>query len=72
MAGSFRSRHERRAGAQWDGYRWIYPDLEQIRDLSWGEIRLAAEAAIAELRGQLVPTWVHERAFDTLNRVAFA
>jgi hypothetical protein len=37
-----------------------------------GEVRLAAEVAVAELRGQLVPTWLHERAFDTLNLVAFA
>lgn len=58
-------------------------DLERVR-ASWpmpepdapqpcrGELRLAAEVAVAELRGQLVPTWVHERAFETLNTVAFA
>jgi hypothetical protein len=35
-------------------------------------MRLAAEVAVAELRGQAVPTWVHERAFETLNLMAFA
>lgn len=38
----------------------------------WAEIRFAAEVAITELRGEFVPTWVHERAFETLNLVAFA
>ena len=51
--------------------RQIFPALEQTPDLHRGELRLAAEVAVAELRGQLVPTWVHERAFDTLNVVAF-
>jgi hypothetical protein len=44
----------------------------EVADRSRGQLRLAAEVAVAELRGQAVPTWVHERAFETLNLMAFA
>jgi len=46
--------------------------FSDVADVSRGELRLAAEVAVSELRAELVPTWVHERAFDTLNRIAFA
>jgi hypothetical protein len=46
--------------------------INSVEPPRWAEMRLAAEVAVAELRGQAVPTWVHERAFETLNLMAFA
>lgn len=46
--------------------RQIFPALEATPDLRRGDQRFAAEVAVAELRGQLVPSFAHERAFETL------
>ena len=37
-----------------------------------GELRLAAEVALAVFTARDVPTFAHERAFQTLNTVALA
>lgn len=48
----------------------LFPALEMIPELSRGDMRLAVEVAIAELRAQHVPTFAHERAFETLLAMA--
>jgi hypothetical protein len=48
----------------------LFPQLECTPDLSRGETRLAAEVAIAELTCRDVPSFVHERAFETLTVMA--
>jgi hypothetical protein len=49
-----------------------YPELELVPDLTRGEQRLAAEVASAELRGEHVPTFAHERAVTILEVMARA
>ena len=48
----------------------VYPQLEATPDLTRGEQRLAAEVALAELRGCHVSTCAHERAVDILQVMA--
>jgi hypothetical protein len=50
----------------------VYPQLEAWPDISRGEQRLAAEVALAELRGCITPTYAHERAVQILNVLARA
>lgn len=45
---------------------------ERVTDISRGEQRLAAEVALAELRGCFIPTGAHERAAQILNVLALA
>ena len=52
---------------------WEIPDaapFSEIIDCRRGELRLAAEVAIAELTANHVPTFAHERAFEILKQVA--
>jgi hypothetical protein len=44
----------------------LFPRLEQTPDLNRGALRLAGEVAVAELSGDAVPSFAHERAFETL------
>lgn len=46
------------------------PQIAAQPDLVRGEQRLAAEVSLAQLRGELVPTWVVERANETLKAMA--
>jgi hypothetical protein len=50
----------------------LFPQLEASPDISRGEQRLAAEVALAELRGCITPTYAHERAVHILNVLARA
>jgi hypothetical protein len=52
--------------------RQLFPQLEAFPDISRGEQRLAAEVALAELRGCITPTYAHERAVAILNVLARA
>lgn len=51
-------------------YRDTHPDsfpaIELAHDLTRGAERFAAEVALAELCGRAVPSFAHERAFETL------
>lgn len=52
---------------------WENTDAEpfsDVADCTRGELRLAAEVALAELSGGQVPTFAHERAVATLEAVA--
>lgn len=47
-----------------------FPVERPSGDLTAGDVRLAAEVAIAELTATAVPSFAHERAFETLKRMA--
>jgi hypothetical protein len=52
---------------------WETTDAVPFRDVaqcSRGEQRLAAEIALAELRGCITPTFAHERAVQILSVLA--
>jgi hypothetical protein len=44
--------------------------FSEVADCTRGELRLAAEVALAELHAIHVPTFAHERAVATLKAVA--
>jgi hypothetical protein len=44
----------------------------ELPEISRGELRLAAEVARAQLRGEHVPTFAHERAVTILEVMARA
>lgn len=44
--------------------------FSDVPDMSRGELRLAAEVALAELCAIAVPTWARERAVNALATIA--
>jgi hypothetical protein len=53
--------------------KWENPEVapfSEVADCSRGDIRLAAEVALAELRGMHVPSFANERALETLRTLA--
>lgn len=50
--------------------RRIFPELEATPDVSRGEQRLAAEVALCVLHCRDVPSFAHERAYQTLQVLA--
>lgn len=47
-----------------------HPELEKRPDISNGEARLAAEAAVAMMHGEIVPLSIRDRAEQTLRHIA--
>jgi hypothetical protein len=48
----------------------LFPNLELSIELTRGEIRLAAELALAELSGRRIPACAWGRAFHNLKAMA--
>jgi hypothetical protein len=50
--------------------RHLFPRLERTPDLNRGEMRLAAEVALAEMAADAVPAAALQRAVETLTVLA--
>lgn len=48
----------------------LFPTLETTPDLPRGEIRLAAEVALAAFHGNIIPESARIKAFETLSVLA--